>query len=213
MKVLIACEESQTVCKAFRERGHEAYSCDILPCSGGRLEWHLQMDVFDSLRYEDWDFIGIHPPCTALTLSGNRHYAYGKPKYNERLAAIDWTVRLWKSAISRAKYVYLENPLGALSSDQRMPKPQIVQPYYFGDEFQKTTCLWLHNLPLLIHTPEQTLFEDKTHVSRGEMVTFKSGKIMPKWYADTPTTNSESNRTIRSKTYEGIAKAMAEQWG
>jgi len=213
MKVLIGCEKSQTVCKAFRERGHEAYSCDLIPCSGGHPEWHLQMDVFDAIKLKQWNFIGLHPVCTKMTLSGNRHYAPGKPKYQERLDAVEWTIRLWQIACEKSNKVYMENPIGAMNGDVRLPKPQIIQPYYFGDEFQKTTCLWLYGLSKLIHSPEQNLFFEKTHVDKGEMVQFKSGRIMPKWFADTPSTKSESNRAIRSKTFPGIAKAMAEQWG
>ncbi len=102
--------------------------------------------------------------------------------------------------------------MGAMNTDHRLPKPQIIHPYYFGDEAQKTTCLWLHNLPYLIHAEQDTLFEKKTHVKKGKMVTFASGKIMPKWFAETPSTNSEKNRRIRSKTFPGIAKALAEQY-
>lgn len=208
MRVLIACEESQTVCKAFRERGHEAYSNDIIECSGGHPEWHLQMDCFKAISLGGWDFIGMHPPCTAMTLSGNRHYAPGKPKHQQRLDAVEWTIGLWNTAIQYARRVYMENPMGAMSGDSRLPKPQIIQPYYFGDEFQKTTCLWLMNLPPLYHNIEVNLFDDNvTHVGKGEMVTFKSGKVMGKWYAE-----SFGNSKLRSKTFPGIANAMATQW-
>lgn len=213
MKVLIACEESQTVCRAFRERGHEAYSNDIIEYSGGHPEWHLQMDCFEAIDLQKWDFIGLHPPCTAMALSGNRTYAKGKPQHYMRLQAVEWTIYLYGYACAFANMVYMENPMGAMNGDTRLPKPQIIQPYYFGDEYQKTTCLWLKNLPLLKHVPEQTLFENKTHVSKGEMVTFKSGKTMPKWYAETASTNSEKNRRVRNKTFPGIAEAMATQWG
>jgi hypothetical protein len=212
MNILIGCEESQTVCKAFRELGHEAYSCDLQPCSGGHPEWHLQMDVLEAIYKFDWDLIGLHPVCTKMALSGNRHYAPGKPKHQERIDAVEWTIRLWQKACCKARFVYMENPLGAMNNDSRLPKPQIIHPYYFGDEAQKTTCLWLKNLPRLIHCEMDNLFENKTHVSKGEMVTFKSGKVMPKWYADTPSTKSESNRAIRSKTFPGIANAMSAQW-
>jgi len=213
MRVLIACEESQTVCIEFRKKGHNAFSCDLKPCSGGHPEWHLQMDIFIAIDLMKWDFIGIHPTCTKMTLSGNRHYAPGKPKNNERIEAVEWTIKLWQYACKKAMFVYMENPMGAMNTDNRLPKPQIIQPYYFGDEFQKTTCLWLFGLNPLLHCESTNLFETKTHVSKGVIITFKSGKSMPKWYADTPSTNSENNRTIRSKTYPGIAKAMADQWG
>jgi len=213
MKILIGCEESQTVTKAFREAGHEAYSNDLKECSGGHTEWHLQMDVNKAIDLMEWDFIGLHPVCTKMTLSGNRHYAPGKPRYNERVEAVEWTIALWQKAVKKAAFVYMENPMGAMNGDARLPKPQLIQPFYFGDEAQKLTCLWLHGLPQLFHAKETDLFAEKTHVSRGEMVVFKSGKSMPKWYADTPSTKSEANRAIRSKTFPGIAKAMAEQWG
>ncbi len=211
--VLIGCEQSQVVTMAFRDQGHEAYSNDLVECTGGKKEWHLQMDVFEAIESRNWDFIGLHPVCTKMTLSGNRHYAPGKPRHNERLEAVEWTIKLWQTACRKAKFVYMENPMGAMNNDSRLPKPQIIQPYYWGDEAQKTTCLWRYNLPQLFHAKETDLFAEKTHVGKGEMVTFKSGKVMPKWYADTPSTKSEANRTIRSKTFSGIANAMATQWG
>jgi len=212
--VLIGCEESQAVTIAFRNAGHEAYSNDLKPCSGGHPEWHLQMDVLEAIKLKDWDMIGLHPECTKMTLSGNRHYAPGKEKHFERLEAVEWTINLWETACKKAEKVYMENPMGAMNGDKRLPKPQIIQPYYFGDEFQKTTCLWLKGLRPLYHNASQNLFDEKvTHVDRGEMWVAKSGKVLPKWYAETASTNNEDNRTIRSKTFPGIAKAMAEQWG
>jgi hypothetical protein len=212
LKVLIGCEESQTVCIEFRKLGHEAYSNDLKDCSRGYKEWHLKMDVKQAIDLYNWDLIGLHPVCTKMALSGNRTYAFKKAKYNERIEAVEWTVNLWEKAVSKCDFVYMENPMGAMNTDYRLPKPQIVQPYYFGDEAKKTTCLWLHGLPNLIHNETDSLFWGKTHVDKGEMVIFKSGKVMPKWYADTPSTKSEANRTIRSKTFPGIAMAMAEQW-
>lgn len=215
MKILIGCEESQTVTKAFRALGFEAYSNDLKPCSGGHPEWHIQDDVMKALRMDKWDMIGLHPVCTKMTLSGNRTYAPGKPKHNERIEAVEWTIALWQMAARVCPHIYMENPMGAMNADRRLPKPQIIQPYYFGDSFQKTTCLWLHGLPPLFHAKQADLFNDKvTHVDRGEMVTFASGSVMPKWYAYTSTSGgNEKNRAIRSKTFPGIAAAMAEQWG
>jgi hypothetical protein len=199
---------------AFRGNGHEAYSNDIMPCSGGHPGYHLQMDVMEAIDLMDWDFIGLHPVCTKMTLSGNRHYAPGKIKHYQRLEAVEWTISLWRKAIAKAKHVYMENPMGAMNGDSRLPKPQIIHPYYFGDEFQKTTCLWLHNLPKLVHHETDNLFASKTHVDKGEMWVAKSGKVMPKWFAVTSTAGgNENNRQIRSKTFPGIAKAMADQWG
>lgn len=137
----------------------------------------------------------------------------GKERHNERLESVEWTIALWQLACSNSPRVYLENPIGAMNGDKRMPKPQIIQPYYFGDEFQKTTCLWLHGLKPLKHSPQNTLFETKTHVGRGEMVTFESGCVMPKWYADAWKLPEYERKELRSKTFPGIARAMAEQWG
>lgn len=212
--MLIGFEESQTVCKEFRSIGINAFSCDLKPCSGGKPEWHLQMDIFEAIDLKKWDFIGLHPVCTKMTLSGNRHYAKGKDKYQERLDSVEWTISLFNLACKKAKYVYMENPMGAMNGDKRLPKPQIIQPYYFGDEFQKTTCLWLQNLKYLYHNKEPNLFDSNvTHVSKGEMWVAKSGKVLPKWYAESASTNNEANRALRSKTFPGIAKAMARDWG
>lgn len=198
----------------MREAGHEAYSCDLQDCSGGHLEWHIKGDVIDAINSRKWDFIGLHPVCTTMTLSGNRTYGAGKENNYKRVEAVEWTIKLWELATSVCDKVYMENPMGAMNGNTRLPKPQIIQPYYFGDEFQKTTCLWLHGLPQLQHFKQDDLFAKKTHVGKGEMFIAKSGCVMPKWFADTSTTGgNEKNRRIRSKTFPGIAKAMAQQWG
>ena len=217
LKALIGCEESQTVCKAFRALGIEAYSNDLKACSGGFPEWHLQMDVFEAIDLIDWDFIGLHPVCTKMTLSGNRTYGVGKPRHQERLDAVEWTIKLWKYACSKAKYVYMENPMGAMNGDRRLPKPQVVQPYYFGDQYQKTTCLWLQGLPYLYHNDKPNLFDQNvTHVDRGEMFVYinKKGqkKSQPKWYADALSLPAYERSEVRSKTFPGIGNAMANQW-
>jgi hypothetical protein len=213
MKILIGCEESQTVTSAFRRNGQTAFSNDLKPCSGGHPEWHLRMCVIEAIKSRKWDFIGLHPDCTAMTLSGNRTYATGKQKHRERLESIDWTLKLWEMACDNCDHVYMENPMGAMNGDMRLPKPQIIQPYYFGDEYQKTTCLWIKGLPHLFHNAQITLFDDHiTHVSRGEMVTFKSGCVMPKWYADAKALPEFQRKELRSKTFPGIANAMADQW-
>lgn len=226
MNVLIACEESQAVCKAFRAKGHNAFSNDLKECSGGHPEWHIVADVLtvidggtfitqsgDVVVIEKWDFIGLHPDCTKMTVSGNRTYAKGKPKHYERIEAINWTVDLWLAACNAAKRVYMENPMGAINSDKRLPKPQIVQPYYFGDEYSKKTCLWLCGLPKLFHSKETDMFYQKTHVGKGEMIVFESGKSMPKWYADAWKLPRHERQELRSKTFPSIAAAMANQWG
>lgn len=214
INILIGFEESQAVTLEFRKLGFNAYSCDLKPCSGVGYEYHLQMDIYEAMRLKKWHFIGLHPVCTKMTLSGNRHYAPGKPKHFERLESVEWTIELWNKACEISDMVYMENPMGAMNSDIRLPKPQIIQPYYFGDEFQKTTCLWLKGLPFLYHNETPNLFDSQvTHVGKGEMWVAKSGKVMPKWFAETASTNNEANRTLRSKTFPGIAKAMASQWG
>lgn len=214
MKFLIGFEESQAVTKELRAIGIEAFSCDLKPCSGGHPEWHLQMDIYEALRLDHWAFIGLHPVCTKMTLSGNSTYAPGKAKHVERLEAVEWTIRLWQYTCSISEHVYMENPMGAMNGDRRLPKPQVIQPYYFGDQFQKTTCLWLKGLPPLYHNAAPNLFDAQvTHVDKGEMFVAKSGKVMPMWYAKTSSTNNEKNRAIRSKTFPGIARAIAQQWG
>ena len=194
MKVLIACEESQEVCKAFREIGHEAYSCDILPCSGGHPEWHIQDDVLKHLD-DGWDLMIAHPPCTHLAVSGARWFKEGRKPISLQEEALEFVKKLLNADI---KHIAVENPVGAISSRIRKPE-QIIQPYMFGDSFSKKTCLWLKNLPKLVPT---------NIVDKGEFTTYSSGRRMPTWYA-----KARGNGKLRSKTFKGIAKAMAEQWG
>jgi len=198
MRVLIACEESQAVTKEFRKLGHEAYSCDIEPCSGGKPEWHLQQDVLPLLQ-QDWDMIIAFPPCTHLANSGARWFEQ-KRKDGRQQQAIDFFMQFVNA---KCEKIAIENPVGIISSIYKKPT-QIIQPYQFGDEFQKTTCLWLKGLPKLQHTKI---------VSKGEMITYKSGKKMSKWYADAFKSDAKERAKLRSKTFPGIAKAMAEQWG
>lgn len=206
MKVLVACEESQAVCIAFREKGHEAYSCDILPCSGGHPEWHIQDDVLKHLD-DGWDLMIAFPPCTHLSASGAAWFEQ-KRKDGRQQQGIDFFMAFTKTNISKW---CIENPIGIISKIYRKPN-QIIHPYYFGDEAQKSTCLWLHNLPLLFHAKEVDLFNNKiTHVGKGEFIEFASGKRMAKWYA---LLRADDNRgSIRSKTFVGVSKAMADQWG
>jgi len=193
MKVLIACEESQAVCKAFRKLGHEAYSCDILPCSGGHPEWHIQGDVLEQLD-KGWDLMIAHPPCTDLAVSGAAWFKE-KIKDGRQQRALDFVQKLLDAPIPK---IALENPVGVISTKIRKPD-QTIQPYQFGDSFSKKTCLWLKGLPSLVHTKI---------VDKGEFITYASGKRMPKWYAEKWGKGGE-----RSKTFQGIADAMAEQWG
>ena len=205
MRVLVACEESQEVAKAFRARGHEAYSCDIEECSGGHPEWHLQQDVLPLLA-EQWDLIIAHPPCTYLTCTGNRWFnieKYGdkaRERLLEREQAIYFFLRIANAPCPR---IAIENPVGVMSTHYRKPD-QIIQPYQFGDPFEKTTCLWLKGLPKLVPT---------NIVEPPPRVKFDSGKTMPAWYADAWRLSKAERARLRSKTFPGIAAAMAEQWG
>lgn len=150
MKVLVACEESQAVTKELRALGVEAYSCDILDTSGEHLEWHLKQDVMPLLK-EKWDMIIAFPPCTYLTVTGNRWFnveRYGEKalkRLDDRKAAIEFVKAIWNA---NSKHIAIENPVGILSTEFRKPS-QIIEPYYFGDPFEKRTCLWLKNLPKL----------------------------------------------------------------
>lgn len=197
MKILVACEESQTVTVEFRNRGHEAYSCDILSPSGNHPEWHIQDDV-KNVAEKDWDMIVAFPPCTHLASSGARWFS-AKQKDGRQLQGIDFF--LYFTQLDCPK-IAIENPVGIMSSKYRKPD-QIIQPYQFGDSYQKTTCLWLKNLPKLIPT---------NIVSKGDFVLTKAGKKKPKWYADSFSLSSSERSKVRSKTFPGIAKAMASQW-
>lgn len=192
MRVLVACEESQEVCKAFRKLGHEAFSCDIISCSGGHPEWHIKDDVLNQLD-NGWDLMIAHPPCTHLAVSGARWF---KGKEKEQKKALEFVRKLME--VYSIKYICVENPVSIISTKIRKPD-QIIQPWQFGDKFQKTTCLWLKNLPKLKPTKI---------VSKGKFITYKSGRKMPEWYAKL---YGKGNQ--RSKTFPGIANAMAEQWG
>lgn len=201
VKVLIGCEESQAVCKEFRKRGHEAYSCDILPCSGGHPEWHIQGDVISQLG-KGWDIMIAFPPCTDLAVSGARHFAR-KIKSGQQQAAIDFFLKVWNAPIPKKA---VENPIGIMSSVLRSPD-QIIHPYYFGDPEPKATCLWLSNLPKLQHFREADMFNEKTWVEP-EYITATNGRKYSRihWLGG-------GSGHERSKTFPGIAKAMAEQWG
>tara|TARA_R110002110_G_scaffold42316_12_gene132962 strand:- start:3 stop:656 length:654 start_codon:yes stop_codon:yes gene_type:complete len=203
MKVLVGCEESQAVTKELRKLGHEAFSCDILHCSGGKPEWHIKGNIIPILK-ENWDLLIAFPPCTHLAVSGARHFPE-KIKDGRQQQGIDFFMAMINAPIER---IAVENPIGIMSSIFRKPD-QIVQPWQFGDKAQKSTCLWLKNLPKL---------RPNNIVEKGEFFEFTSKKgekkRMPLWYyealqkAKTPAERS----TLRSKTFSGIAKAMAEQW-
>lgn len=209
MNLLVACEESQSVCLAFRDKGHEAYSCDIMDCSGGYPQWHIKDDVLRHINTGEWDMMIAFPPCTHLAVSGAAWFKQ-KQEDGRQQEAISFFLALVNAPISK---IAIENPMGIMSTHYKKPS-QIIHPYYFGDEFQKTTCLWLKNLPKLFHAKKTDMFNDKiTHVGKGKMVEFESGCKMPKWYADAWKLPKHERAKLRSKTFPGIAKAMASQWG
>jgi hypothetical protein len=206
MKVLIACEESQTITKEFRKLGHEAYSCDILPCSGGHPEWHIQEDIFEVLERNEgfFDLMIAHPECTRLTVTANKWY---KPEFAERFPtihedrekAVEFFMKLANSTIPK---IAIENPIGIMSTRWRKPD-QIIQPYQFGDPERKSTCLWLKNLPKLTHT----------EIVEPVIIYHKSGRTDGRLHFETMKLPKEERRKARSVTFPGIAKAIAEQWG
>ena len=202
MNVLIGFEESGTIREAFRKRGHNAWSCDLQPARD-ESAFHLQCDIYEAFKFMNWGMIILHPECTALTVAGNHVYAKGKPKYHERLAAISYTRNLWYTALLYADKVCLENPQGVLHTNTDLPKPQYIQPYDFGDDASKKTGLTLHNLPKLIPTKRIS----------GRMV-----NGVERWSNQTDSGQnklgpSDTRTRDRSKTYQGIADAMASQWG
>ena len=209
-KILLACEESQAVTKEFRKLGHEAFSCDILPCGGENPEWHLQQDVTELLK-KDWDLIIAFPPCTHLSTSGARHFDKKRADGRQK-EAIEFFMMFETLDCPR---VAIENPVNIIGGDyikKHFPElcekynfrkcTQIIQPWQFGDEAQKTTCLWLKGLPNL---------EPTNIVGKGEFYVAPSGKKLPKWYNHN-TNNKADRQKSRSVTFQGIAKAMAEQW-
>jgi len=203
MKVLIACEFSGTVRDAFSKLGHDAWSCDLEPTDAPGN--HYQGSVLDILN-DGWDLMIAHPPCTYLTVTGNK---WMKDEYKDRFPTrqqdrkdgIEFFIKLANADIPK---IAIENPIGIMSTNWRKPD-QIIQPWHYGHEATKSTCLWLKGLALLKPT---------NIVGKGEFVTFKSGKRMTKWYVDAANAKTPSERAkIRNKTFQGIADAMANQWG
>ena len=229
MNVLVACEESQAVCLAFRRLGHKAFSCDLQECSGGHPEYHFKGNMFDVIANRGgtlengtkhflnscWDLVIAHPPCTYLAVSGARWYYHPDdkklpieqrrphPKYpnraKDREEAVNFFMELYNSGVKR---IAIENPVGIMSTRFRKAD-QIIEPWMFGDEASKKTCLWLKGLPKL---------EPTNIVEPPKRTEFASGKSMPTWYADAWKLPKEERAKLRSKTFDGIAKAMAEQW-
>ena len=211
LKVLIGCEESQAITIELRKLGHEAYSCDLQDCSGGHPEWHLKMDVFKAIKLQKYGMIICHPECTKVAISGNSTYAFGKEKHNERLESAKWIQLLWDECCFVCEKVCFENPVGVLNSLTNMPVPQIVQPYEYGDAESKKTCLFLKGLPNL--TPTNIVKPEYAKTKNGEIFKCKKGfKDSPTHYRTLMIKDMDERRKQRSKTFPGIAKAMAEQW-
>lgn len=200
MKILVACEESQAVTIELRKLGHEAYSCDLLECSGGYPEWHLQCDALWQARNVKYDMMIAFPPCTFLTVTANRSFLSNPDRWESRLEAVKFVWNLYNAPID---LIAIENPKGVLSSHIRKPD-QYIQPYEYGHKDSKMTGIWLKGLPEL--TPTEIVEPEWVYPKSG------SGKRMSKTHAMNPSTKSKKNSMIRSKTYPGIAKAMAEQW-
>lgn len=186
MKVLVACEESQIVTKAFRAVGHEAYSCDIKRCRGGKPQWHIKKDVADIVFSDEWDMVIAFPPCTHLSISGARWFKE-KQRDGRQQRAVDFFLLFTWLDCSK---VVIENPVGIMSNLYRKPD-QIIQPWQFGHGETKATCLWLKGVPPLVPTKVVTGREARIH------------RMGP----------SYQRSTLRSRTYPGVAKAMADQWG
>ncbi len=213
MRVLVACEESQRVCSELRRMGHEAYSCDVEPCSGGHPEWHIEADVLPLLEGHcsfwtadgaghriggTWDMVLAFPPCTHLAVSGARYFAE-KRKDGRQQQGIDFFMRFVGCGCRK---VAIENPIGIMSTVYRKPD-QIIQPYQYGHAERKSTCLWLRGLPKL----------EPTEVVEPELHICRNGLVDSRWHYRTYNLPKKDRARERSKTYQGIAKAMAEQWG
>jgi hypothetical protein len=210
LKILVACEESQAITKEFRRLGYEAYSCDMLPCSGGHPKWHIQGDAIKEAYSGKYDLMVAHPPCTYLAVSGarwmyNKDGTVNQDRLKNQNEALDFVKQLMEAPI---KHIAIENPVSVISSKIRKPD-DIIQPYMFGDKATKTTCLWLKNLPKLQAT---------NVVEKGDFFEWvdKNGKKkrQAQWYMDalSKAKSPEERRTLRSKTFTGIAQAIATQY-
>ena len=223
--LLVACEESQRVCTAFRERGWNAYSCDLQECSGGHPEWHIQGDVLglingncefetmDGQKHKidgEWDLIIAHPPCTYLTVTGNRWFnveKYGAKAIKRKKEREEGAEFFMRFVNAKCDHIAIENPVGCMSTRYRKPN-QIIQPYWFGERAQKKTCLWLKELPNLEPTNMVDAGEFVNGMSVGASACYavdENGKRLS--WSDPRTAKT------RSKTFWGVAHAMAEQWG
>lgn len=211
IKILIACEESDEVRGRFEKLGFDAWSCDLQENRNPNAK-HYKGDVFDIIN-EGWDVMIAFPPCTHLAVSGAAWFEK-KRKDGRQQEGIDFFIKMVNAPI---KHIAIENPIGIMSRLYRKPD-QIIQPYYFGDKAQKTTCLWLKNLPKLYHNDKQNLFDSViTHSSKGEFkewIDSKTGKIKRQslFYAESRSLKPDERSKVRSKTFPGIAEAMANQW-
>lgn len=204
LRVLVACEESQAVTKELRLMGHDAFSCDILPCSGGHPEWHLQQDVAILLK-EKWDMIIAFPPCTHLSSSGQWAYTKGIKPLSIKNEAIDFFMKFVNADCDK---IAIENPIGIMSTHYRKPD-QIIHPWMFGHKASKSTCLWLKGMPKLI-----PISNVKPDFEYHEWIDKKTGatKRMEKWMYDIRTKPHKQRSDLASKTFKGIAVEMAKQW-
>ena len=203
--ILVACEESQAIANEFRKRGFNAFSCDLEPCSGGHPEYHYRMDCFTIINSCKWDLVIAHPPCTHLSAYGARWWndpsRPDKPRLQQE--AIEFFMKFTEIIGKHAEHVAIENPIGIMSRIYRKPD-QIVQPYWFGDPARKSTCWWLFDLPKL---------KPDNMVEEGEWFDCGNGKRMAKWYRDAWNLPPKERAKARSKTFPGMARAIAEQWG
>ena len=235
MKILVACDESQAVCKEFRAKGHEAYSCDVIECSGGHNEWHIMQDVLPLLNGDcsfttcdnkehhingKWDMIIAFPPCTHLAVSGSRHFEVKRADGRQR-EGIEFFCKFITADCDK---IVVENPVGIISGEyvsKHFPdlaekyglplKPtQIIHPWMFGDNYSKATCLWIKGVPSLV--PEVTKKPEMEYV---EWIDKKTGrkKRQNKWYFDAFSLSPEERAKTRSKTFPNVARKMAETWG
>jgi len=197
-RILVACEESQAVTKAFRKRGFEAYSCDLVDCSGGHPEWHLHGDFRKFIFEREWDLLIAHPPCTFLCNSGVRWLKGNPLRWEQMIEAKEFFYTLWSIGVNHIGKVAIENPIP--HKHAMLPKyTQIIQPWQFGHMTTKATCLWLHGLPEL----------KPTNIVYSEMMKLPKAQRSLVHYASP----GKERAKIRSKTYSGIAQAMAQQWG
>lgn len=203
MKVLAACEESQAVTIELRKLGHEAYSNDIIECSGGHPEWHIQDDCLSVINREKWDMIIAFPPCTHLSGAGAPSWKE-KQKDGRQQAAFQFVLDIYNSECEK---IAIENPTGWLNSNWKKPN-QIFHPFHFGDPFKKRTCLWLKGLPILQHT---NIVEPVAHWCSNST---RGGRLKDgsRRKSELPIRKAWDGAKERSKTFQGIAKAMAEQW-